>query len=118
MTNNLILVGRIVKTPELRKTESGTSVSNVTLAIPRPFKNQEGNYDTDFIECTLWNSIAKTTCEFCEKGDLIAVKGRIQSSTLDKEDMPKINILQVIAEKISFLTNTKNKKVSEEQTEE
>ncbi len=109
MINNTILIGRIVDNPELRKTENGTNVTNLTIAVPRSFKNENGKYDTDFIDCTLWTGIAEATVEYCKKGDLIAVKGRLQSSKLQKENIPKINILQFIVEKISFLSKKEEK---------
>ena len=79
MLNQSILVGRIVKEPEVRETENGTKVTNITLAVQRPYKNVEGEYDTDFISCVLWKGIAETTAEYCKKGDLIGIRGRIQS---------------------------------------
>ena len=74
--NNTILIGRLVKNPELRETENKNKVTNITIAVPRSFKNQEGQYETDFIDCILWAGIAETAVEFCKKGDLIALKGR------------------------------------------
>ena len=102
--NNTILIGRLVKTPELRETENKSKVTNITIAVPRAFKNSDGKYDTDFIECILWAGIAETAVEFCKKGDLIALKGRLQTSMLEKENMPKITVLQFVVEKLTFLT--------------
>ena len=109
MLNSSLLVGRIVKTPELRETSNGTKVSNITLAVPRPFKNVNGEYDTDFIECTLWTGIAQKAVDYCKKGDLVGVKGRLQTSTIEKEDTPKMTVLQFIVENLSFLHSTNNK---------
>jgi len=103
--NNTILIGRLVKTPELRETENKNKVTNITIAVPRSFKNPDGKYETDFIDCILWAGIAETAVEFCKKGDLIALKGRLQTSTLEKEDMPKMNLLQFVVEKLTFLTS-------------
>ena len=102
--NNSILIGRLVKTPELRETENKNKVTNITIAVPRSFKNADGKYDTDFIECILWAGIAETAAEFCKKGDLIALKGRLQTNMLEKENMPKTTILQFVVEKLTFLT--------------
>ena len=79
---------------------SGREISEITLAVPRSFKNDEGLYDTDFIKCILWNVIAENTAEYCEKGDLIAVKGRLQCLGG--------NELQVVAESTSFLSSGRN----------
>lgn len=111
MLNNTILIGRIVNTPELKKTENGKEVTNITVAVPRSFKNVNGEYDTDFIDCTMWMGVAKNTVEYCKKGDLIALKGRLQSTILEKENIPKMNLIQFIVEKISFLAKTKEEKI-------
>ena len=73
------MVGRLVKDPELIEVGTNKNVSNITLAIPRSFKNMNGEYETDFINCVLWDSIAKSTVEYCKKGNIVGVKGRIQS---------------------------------------
>ncbi len=80
-------------------------VSNITLAIPRSFKNMNGEYETDFINCVLWDSIAKSTVEYCRKGNIVGVKGRIQSKIVEKEDESKQYYVEVIAEKITFLSS-------------
>ncbi|MBR1385481.1 MAG: single-stranded DNA-binding protein [Bacilli bacterium] len=105
MLNQIILVGRLVKDPEIVESEDGKKRSNVTLAIPRSFKNMNGEYESDFINCTLWDSIAKSTAEYCKKGDIVGVKGRLQSSTLEKEDGEKQFRMDVIAERVTFLSN-------------
>ena len=71
--NQAVLVGRLVQEPELNKTEKG-NVTNITLAVPRSYKNSDGEYDTDFIRCTLWQAIAENTVEYCKKGDLVGIK--------------------------------------------
>ena len=82
MLNYAVLVGRIAKEPELKDTDKG-KVSNITLAVPRSFKNSNGEYDTDFISCVLWKGIAESTVQYCKKGDLVGVKGRIQTRDVE-----------------------------------
>lgn len=101
MLNQVVIVGRLVSKPIIEENENGRKISEITLALPRSYKNDEGIYDTDFIKCTLWNDIAEKTAEYCEKGDLIVVKGRLQCLCGSE--------LQVVAEKVTFLTNYKNK---------
>ena len=108
MLNQTVLVGRLVKDPELSETENGKKVSKITLAVPRSYKNINGEYDTDFIECVLWSGIAESTVEYCQKGDLIGVKGRIQTNCVEKEDGRKY-YTDVIAEKVTFLSTKKDK---------
>ena len=107
MLNQSILVGRIVKEPEVRETENGTKVTNITLAVQRSYKNIDGEYDTDYISCVLWKGIAETTAEYCKKGDLIGVRGRIQTRIVEYPEAVKHNIMEVVAERVTFLTSKK-----------
>lgn len=106
MLNQIVLVGRLVNTPELRQTENGKNVTNITLAVPRNYKNLSGEYETDFIDCTLWTGIAENTTTYCKKGDLLGVKGRVQTRSIEKEDEKKF-VTEVVAEKVTFLTSKK-----------
>lgn len=106
MLNQAVLVGRIVKEPELKQTESGKTVSNITLAVPRSFKNTSGEYDTDFISCVLWRGVAESTASYCKKGDLVGIKGRIQTRTVEIDDS-KRQYVEVVAEKVTFLSGKK-----------
>lgn len=108
MLNQVILVGRLVRTPELLLTESGKKKSLITLAVARSYKNQNGEYDTDFLDCTLWTGIAENTHEYCKSGDVIGVKGRLQTWMLENEDGTKSKRMEIIAEKVTFLSSSKN----------
>ncbi len=107
MLNQSILVGRIVREPEVRETENGNKVTNITLAVQRPYKNVEGEYETDFIPCILWKGIAETTSEYCRKGDLIGIRGRIQTRVNEYPDQIKRNVMEIVAERVTFLSNKK-----------
>ena len=111
MLNQVVLVGRLVRKPELRETEKGKKLSFITLAVPRSFKNMNGEYDTDFIDCILWDNIAVSTVEYCNKGDILGVKGRLQSRTIEKET-GNLTQIDVVAEKVTFLSNNKNKEAA------
>ena len=106
MLNQAVLVGRIVQEPEIKETEKG-KVSNITLAVPRSFKNSNGEYDTDFISCVLWKGVAESTVEYCKKGDLVGIKGRIQTRNVELEDETHKKYVEVIAEKVTFLSSRK-----------
>lgn len=106
MLNQVVLVGRLVSDPSLKDTEGGYKLSNITLAVPRSYKNVEGSYDTDFINCTLWQNVAENTTEYCKKGDIIGIKGRIETDTYEKDNEKKY-ITKVIAEKVTFLSSKK-----------
>lgn len=74
MLNQAVLVGRIVQNPELRETENGKKLTRITLAVPRSFKNSNGEYETDFISCVMWKGVAENTVEYCKQGDLVGIK--------------------------------------------
>ena len=103
MLNQLVIIGRLTKEPELRKTENGKKVSNITLAVQRGYKNVNGVYDTDFIDCVLWNNVAESTTEYCKKGDLLGVRGRVQTRVYEKDEETKY-VTEVVAEKVTFLS--------------
>ena len=98
MLNQFTLVGRITKTPEMMENQDGSKFAIINLAVPRTFKNENGEYDTDFIDCTLWKGIAENVCEYCKKGDTVGIRGRIQNLNNTAQ-------LQLIAEKVSFLSS-------------
>lgn len=108
MLNQIIIVGRLTGNPEVAKLEDGKEKSQITLAIPRTFKNADGEYETDFIDCILWGGVATNTSEYCKKGDIIGVKGRIQTSNYENEYGEKQKLTQIIAEKVTFLSSNKN----------
>ena len=101
------MVGRLVNDPELFETESGKKLTRITLAVPRTYKNVNGEYDTDFIGCKLWQGVAQSTSEYCKRGDLVGVKGRLQTSNYETEDGIKY-VTEVIAEKVTFLSGKSN----------
>ena len=107
MLNSTVLVGRLVNDPELYETDNGRKVTRITLAVPRSYKNMNGEYDTDFIGCKLWQNVAQSTTEYCKKGDLLGVKGSIQTSSYETEEGMKY-ITEVVADKVTFLSH-KNK---------
>lgn len=103
MLNQLVICGRLVSDPVKEKNEEGKELCYVTVAVPRAYKNEEGIYDTDFIKCQLWNGVEDATCEYCHKGDIVGIKGRVQSELNDDGE----NVMMVIAEKVSFLSSKK-----------
>lgn len=110
MVNQIVLVGRIARAPETRVTESGKKYATLTLAVPRNYKNINGEYDTDFLDCTLWSSVAESTTEYCNTGDMIGVKGRIQTRIIESPDGIKRKKTEIVAEKVTFLTSSPNHK--------
>ena len=91
MYNSVYLIGRLTKDPEIKETDNNKKVCNVTLAVQRSYKNAEGIYETDFIRCVLWNGIAGATSEFCKVGDVVGIKGRLQSSKYNDENNEELD---------------------------
>ena len=108
MLNTVMLVGRLTQDPEIRVTESNKEVVRICVAVNRSFKNPDGIYETDFIDCTLWEGLAKNLSEYCHKGDTIGIRGRIQTNYYEKDEQ-KIKRLEIIAERVTFLSSSKNK---------
>ena len=106
MLNQIVIAGRLVSDPQIVTTENNKKRTYITVAVPRSYKNVDGTYDTDFIQCTLWNGIAESTCEYCKKGDVVGVKGRIQTSNYEKNG-ETVYSMDIIAEKVSFLSSKK-----------
>lgn len=106
--NNVSLVGRLTKDPELRTIPSGSVTTSVTVAINRPFANQAGERIADFISVSVWNRQAENLAKYCKKGSLIGVTGRIQTRSYDSPDGTRKYVTEVLAENIQFLSSKNN----------
>lgn len=113
--NSVILVGRLTQDPEIVECEKGKKVTTVILAVNRNYKNSDGIYDTDFIRCILWNNIAANTTEYCRVGDVIGVKGRLQTSKYEDENGKTHHVMDVIAERVTFLSSNKRVDIKDEE---
>lgn len=101
MMNQVVLVGRLARDVNYKEYNNNKKAI-IILAVPRPFKNAEGVYETDFIKCELFGIMASNTKEFVHKGDLIGIKGRLETKTIKNR-----TIINVIADKVSFLSPAK-----------
>ena len=117
MLNQVVVVGRLTKDPEVVTLEKGRKRSSITVAVARSYKNSDGIYESDFIRCILWNAIAENTCEYCKKGDVIGVKGRLQTSSYEKDGETKY-VVDIIAEKVTFLSSHKGEPETIDEAEE
>lgn len=100
--NNVSLIGRLTKDPELRYTPSGVAVARFTLAVNRQYK-KEGEQQADFINIVTWRKTAENTANFLRKGSLAGVSGRIQTGSYDGQDGKKVFTVEVVAENVQFL---------------
>ncbi|NIK11554.1 single-stranded DNA-binding protein [Alkalibacillus almallahensis] len=103
MLNRTVLVGRLTKDPELRYTANGVAVANFTLAVNRPFSNQQGEREADFINCVIWRKQAENLASYMGKGSMVGVDGRIQTRSFDNQEGKRIFMTEVVAESVQFL---------------
>lgn len=104
--NKCVIVGRLTKDVELKTTQSGVSVCSFTVAVNRRFKNAEGNYDADFINCVAWRQQAEFLCKYFEKGSMVGIVGSIQTRNYDS-DGHKVWVTEVVADEINFMGSKK-----------
>ena len=107
MINNLTLVGRLTKDPDLRYTSSGNGVATFTLAVNRNFTSADGNREADFINCVIWRKPAETLANYAKKGSLIGITGRIQTRSYDNQQGQKVYVTEVIADNFQLLESKK-----------
>lgn len=109
MLNRVILIGRLTRDPELRYTGTGIPVANFSLAVDRPFTNQQGERETDFIRVVVWRKLAEVCAKNLGKGRLVAVDGRLQVGSYEAQDGSKRTTTDVVAENVRFLDWPKDK---------
>ena len=108
MLNRVVLVGRLTRDPELRYTPSGVAVANFNIAVNRPFSNQQGEREADFINAVAWRSVAENLANYQRKGNLIGIDGRIQTRSYEGQDGKRVYITEIVAESVQFLEFNKN----------
>jgi single-strand DNA-binding protein len=102
--NQVILVGRLVSDPELTVLDNGVKVTSVTLAVKRNFKSGETNeYETDFLNCTLWSGIAEATVSYCKKGYTVGVRARLQQKHYVQNEKKVFSYPEIVVEQITFI---------------
>ena len=107
MINRVVLVGRLTRDPELRKTTTGTSVASFTLAVDNRLKDANGQYTTSFIPCVVWKEQAENCVRFIHKGSLVGVEGRLNHRTYDNQEGKKIQVIEVVCDSVQFLESKK-----------
>lgn len=103
MINNVVLVGRLTKDPDLRYTGNETPDASFTLAVNRDFKNASGEQEADFINCVIWRKSAETLANTVRKGQQIGVVGRVQTRSYDNQQGQKVFVTEVVAERFNYL---------------
>ena len=103
--NRVCLNGRLTKDIDLRYTQNNVAVASFTLAVQRKFKNQSGDYESDFINCIAYKSTAELLSKYTGKGDLIGIEGRIQTRNYENQEGKKVYVTEVIVENVEFLAS-------------
>lgn len=113
--NNVFLIGRLTRNPELRTTASGKSTTTFTIAV-NDGKNADGEPITDFISCVAWNKTADNICKYLKKGNEVSIQGKIKTRTYDAEDGTKRYVTEVLCYSAYFLSGTGKKEETKEET--
>ncbi|WP_346350003.1 single-stranded DNA-binding protein [Lactococcus petauri] len=109
MINNVVLVGRIVRDPELRYTSQNTAVATFTLAVNRRFKNAQGEREADFINCVIWRQPAENLANWAKKGTLVGITGSIQVRNYENKEGQRVYVTEVLADNFQMLESNSNK---------
>lgn len=103
MLNRVVLVGRLTRDPDLRYTPNGVAVANFNIAVNRPFSNQQGDREADFINCVVWRRPAENLANYMKKGSLIGVDGRVQTRNFEGQDGKRVYVTEIVADSVQFL---------------
>lgn len=103
MINNVTLVGRLTRDPELRYTPSNIAITTFNMAVNRNFKNQAGDREADFINCMIWRQQAENFANWAKKGALIGITGRIQTRSYDNQQGQRVYVTEVVADTFQLL---------------
>ena len=102
MINRVVMVGRMTRDPELRRTGSGAAVTSFTLALNRNYNAADGQ-QADYISCVVWNKVAENVAQYCSKGSLVGVEGRLRSRTYDNAQGQRVYVTEVVCDSVQFL---------------
>ena len=116
MLNKIILMGRLAREPELKRTTSGTAVTSFSLAVDRDFKSQSGEKETDWIDCVAWRGTAETVCKYFTKGRMMIVVGSLQIRDWTDKAGNKRTTAEVVADNVYF-ADSKRSESNENQKE-
>lgn len=108
MINNVVLIGRLTRDVELRYTPQNQAVEQFTLAVNRNFKNQNGEYDADFINCVIWGKSAENFANWTKKGNLVGITGRVQTRNYENQQGQRVYVTEVVAESFQLLEKRDN----------
>jgi single-strand DNA-binding protein len=106
--NRIQLIGRLTRDPELRYVSNGHPMAQFTLAVDRDFKNAAGDREADFINCVAWRKLAEQVGQYCARGRLVAVEGRLQTRSYEVQDGSRRKVTEVVGDRVWFLDSPRS----------
>lgn len=114
MLNEVVLIGRLVRSPEITfLKDGGTAVANFTIAVDRPYKSDDGEKEADFIPIVVWRKQAESCANYLNKGSLVAVTGRLQIRSYENKEGEKRKVAEIVADNVRFLDSRKQQEEEE-----
>ncbi|MBL4952151.1 single-stranded DNA-binding protein [Neobacillus sp. YIM B02564] len=107
MLNKVILIGRATKDADLKFTSNGTAVANFSIAVRRNYKNQQGEYDTDFFDITAFRGLGESLGNHLKKGRLVSVEARLQQSSYENSEGRTVRVIDLVADEVTYLDKPK-----------
>lgn len=118
MINRVVLIGRLVKDPELRYTPSGVATSSFTIAVNRQFSNSQGEKEADFIQIVAWRQLAELCANYLKKGSQAGLEGRLQTRSYDNKEGKRVFVVEVVADNVQFLDGSKSENKQSNQSQD
>ncbi|MDY0074946.1 MAG: single-stranded DNA-binding protein [Acholeplasmataceae bacterium] len=115
MLNQVILIGRLAQDPDMKTLDDGRKVAYINLAVQRPFKNMDGNYDTDFFRITVWEGLAVAIESYASKGVMVAIKARLQTWKYELNEEKRLTMIDIIAERITYLSQSSKAEIKQDE---
>jgi single-strand DNA-binding protein len=118
LINRVVLIGRLVKDPELRYTPSGVATCSFTIAVNRQFSNSQGEKEADFIQIVAWRQLAELCANYLKKGSQAGLEGRLQTRSYDNKEGKRVFVVEVVADNVQFLDGNKSENKQSNQSQD
>ena len=115
--NRVTMIGRLTKKPELRYTPNGVAVTTFNIAVNRVFLNQHGEREADFFNCVVWRKPAENVANYCDKGSLVGLDGKLQTRSYEGSDGKKVYVTEIVCEQVQFLDAKKREDAPKQQSQ-
>lgn len=116
--NKVIAIGNLTKDPEIKYSQAGKAVTNFTVAVGRPFKNAQGENETDFLNCVTFGKTAENLAQYQQKGNKVAVEGRVQTRNYENKEGQRVFVTEIVVDNVQFLDKKPSNKLNQNQANE